>query len=329
MPPDPEREVARAPRKTPRAERTARIPSRAEKELSPRASGREETRDVRCLCPVCGSSALHAKPQGGKGSLFCFNCEPSDGAAWLAEAARELGTKPYRLLGDPLAYLERAQRPGSASPVPSEAPSAAKADGHHARLLADDEALDYLLGRGLTLDTIRLHKLGYDGDHDAIVIPVYDEAGEVQNLFRRFLDPDAEPKIVGLTGRPAAVWPLPLYLARPRPSVVLCEGEFDAALLNQQGFTAITSTAGTTWKPEWDRYVVGRRVAIIYDAGSIEKARRRARELRDAGASDAWAIDLARAGLGEGEDVTDWLVKYGRSRDDLAELIGGERRSGR
>jgi hypothetical protein len=39
------------------------------------------------------------------------------------------------------------------------------------------------------------------------------------------------------------------------------------------------------------------------------------------GADRAWAVDLAAAGLDDGEDLTGWFVKYGRSAADLRRLL--------
>jgi hypothetical protein len=118
--------------------------------------------------------------------------------------------------------------------------------------------------------------------------------------------------MMGLGGKGRShLYPLSVLGADPA-TLVLCEGELDALLLNQHGIRAVTSTAGTTWKPDWDRHVVRRRVAVLYDAGarSYERAERRALALVAAGAREAWPVDLTLAGFAKGEDVGDWFVKY-------------------
>jgi hypothetical protein len=145
------------------------------------------------------------------------------------------------------------------------------------------------------------------------------------NVRRRFLDPDADPKIVGIRRRGSQLYPLSSLVDDPR-RVVLCEGELDALLLNQLEIPALTSTAGTSWKPEWNRYVIGRRVAVLYDAGSVKKAARRAGELRAAGARDAWAASWEREAFAKGEDVTDAVVKHRWSASDVKSFLDDERR---
>lgn len=104
---------------------------------------------------------------------------------------------------------------------------------------------------------------------------------------------------------------------------MLCEGEFDCLLARQHGFPGpITGTAGVgTFKPEWDWAIQGRTVAVAYDAGKFSEAQARARDLLQRGATRAWAVDLAAAGLGDGEDLTDWFVRYGRGAPELRGLI--------
>jgi hypothetical protein len=135
-----------------------------------------------------------------------------------------------------------------------------------------------------------------------------------------------ERKTRALSG-PSWLYPLWALAVDPR-LIIVCEGEFDALLLNQHGLAALTSTAGTNWRPEWNHWLQGRRVAVLYDAGSIELARRRAAEFRSGGAREAWAVEWPRY-FAEGEDVGDWFVKYGGSAEELWELIRDERRRSR
>jgi hypothetical protein len=76
-----------------------------------------------------------------------------------------------------------------------------------------------------------------------------------------------------------------------------------------------------TFKEEWARLFRGRRVPVVYDAvDARDAANGTAAKLCAAGA-DAWVVDLASAGLKNGEDITDWFVTYGRNKADLIDLI--------
>jgi DnaB-like helicase C terminal domain/DNA primase catalytic core, N-terminal domain/Toprim-like len=49
-------------------------------------------------------------------------------------------------------------------------------------------------------------------------------------------------------------------------TVALCEGEFDALVLNQAGFPAVGAPGAQSWQDEWDGYFTGmRRIWCIYD----------------------------------------------------------------
>jgi hypothetical protein len=286
--------------------------------------------DERYACPVCDGT-LYVNWRVGRWTrrpepfYYCFSCANHYGNATYNAELRARGVWPNRLkrgdfsqLGRPLG---RASRNGLVEPPPTEA----AVDGWRAALLASPDALRYLLGeRGLTVETVEQYELGYEHDRHAVTIPIRDEGGALVNLKRRRLDPAARPKIVGLA-RPAVVYPLGVLADEPE-AVVLCEGELDCLLLNQHGIPALTGTAGTTWKGEWAVYLVGRRVAVMYDAGSYELATRRAAGIVGAGAREAWPVDLTRAGLDHGEDVGDWFVRYGRTADELRRFINDSRR---
>lgn len=181
----------------------------------------------------------------------------------------------------------------------------------------------YLLdARGLSRKTIQAARLGYDRERSAITIPVY-EGGQLVNVRRRFLSPAAVPKITGLAGRGSQLYPAP-----PGEDFILCEGEFDALLAGQHGLPAVTSTAGTAWKKEWNVYAAERRVAVVFDSGEapLAIAHRRAEELLATGAVEAWPVDL---GLEDGEDLTDWFVTYGRTPEALKRRINRAWRASR
>lgn len=282
---------------------------------------------IRFWCGACRHEAdAVLRPGARKWSVGSFSNRCPGGRACLLALAETLPKKPepWRLLHDPRPYV--AVGPIRAERSFDSPPSRASIDGWHAALLTSDAPLDYLLDqRGLTIETIKRFELGWDKETDAITIPISDERHELHNVKRRYLAPARDPKITGLR-RPAELYPIRVLEANPL-TLVVAEGEFDCLLLNQHGIAAITSTAGTTWKREWDRHVFGRRVAVLYDAGddSFEKAERRAGELLAAGARDAWPVDLSRAGFAPNEDVTDWFCKYGRSSVSLRRLISASR----
>lgn len=104
----------------------------------------------------------------------------------------------------------------------------------------NQHALDYLRQqRGLADTTIEQAHLGYDPGRDIIVIPWYiDEA--LWRVSARALTPSGRKAPVFAGYKPG------LYRAdkiEPEKPVVLCEGEFDALIINQEAADLVTAVA--------------------------------------------------------------------------------------
>jgi DNA primase len=60
---------------------------------------------------------------------------------------------------------------------------------------------------------------------------------------------------------------------RHKDAVIICEGEWDALLTIQHGFTAITRTgAAHVWDPEWNEYFRGLSVYLCHDRDTAGQA---------------------------------------------------------
>lgn len=281
-------------------------------------------------CPACGAAADAKPPQsGGKWSIGSFSVACPAGGECLRGIAKAVGApNGGALLADPrryLGHLARERSPASGEPAPL--PSHAALAGCLSRLLSESAPLRYLLkDRGLSLEIIRKHRLGWDGE--AFTLPVADvRTGEIVNLRRRKW-PDPWPngsRYRGLRGRGSGLYP---NVPSSGP-LLLCAGEFDALVCRRHGLLAFTSTSGsgTRWRAEWNELVAGRSVAVVFDADPREEAQAasRAAQLREAGA-DAWVVRLSRAGLRPKEDLTDWFVTHGRSAKDLRAVVNRARR---
>lgn len=123
-------------------------------------------------------------------------------------------------------------------------PSNEKVSGFCSLLLETPKAIDYLkVTRGLSDETIKYFKLGYDKERDAISIPVY-KRGELINIRYRLLDPKDKPKYTQEKG--CEVW---LYhdegidKGREKGGILIVEGEFDLMSCWQAGFKNVVSPA--------------------------------------------------------------------------------------
>jgi hypothetical protein len=253
-----------------------------------------------------------------------FSSRCPKGGACLRAIAAEVGCRGDELLSDPVLWLDalrlsrRVRRDGAVAALPSFA----HIDGWHSRLMAEDRPLRYLMRkRGLHEDTLVRYRLGWDLDTETITLPVYDGVGEIANLRRRKLG-KGEP-FVGLAGRGSQLYPRPEIASNG--ALVVCEGEFDALVLNQLGFAAVTSTAGAGhWNPDWTPLLRHRFVAVMYDVDAEHLAEQRAEQFRAAGV-DAFAVHLSRGGFEGKADVSDALVGAGKSAGWLRQLIRRER----
>jgi len=297
-------------------------------------SGRSPNRvnTYRYVCPLCEKRALDVTEKGHRDGgartvlVHCFAC--GAGAREVSTASNIAMTRLLRWPPpDELGVPQHGDR--HAIPVGPSISKGAVAGSVSALWSRDHaHALAYLKDtRGLTNQTIRDYEVGYSISGDAIVFPIRDEAGEVVGMKRRFLDPAADPKTVNSAG-PARLYPIQVLASDPS-ALVLCEGEFDALVLNQHGIPAITGTAGTHWKPEWSAHLIGRNVAVMYDAGSFALATDRAAQLKRDGARRAWPVDLILAGFKEGDDATDWFVRYDRSASELRSFVNSAWRTRR
>lgn len=172
--------------------------------------------------------------------------------------------------------------------------------------------------RGLTLATIQHFELGYDEGFDRYVLPVRDAKGNLVNL-RRYLPGAKTRKMVNATGHGSPrLYPLPLQ--SDWQTVLVTEGEWDALLARQHRLPACTGTHGApTWAPQWSRWLTGRKVVFAFDCDMAgrEAAAKHAPEV----AKYAAGVRVIDLGLGDGEDLSDWFLKYGRTKADLGALI--------
>jgi len=183
-----------------------------------------------------------------------------------------------------------------------------------AALEANEKVKKYLREkRGLTDATRRKYELGWDAHRERLAIPVRDEKGRLVNV--RLYSPSRTPKMLNLKGhghtpRLYGADELAKYEGR---EIILCEGEFDRLILQQNGFTAVTSTHGcASFRREWLAIFDGKDVVVGYDADSEGQAAVQGivlPALRDAKAASLKNLVLPLPGTKDDKDFTDFFVK--------------------
>lgn len=178
--------------------------------------------------------------------------------------------------------------------------------------------------RGFTPETVDLFELGWDGER--VTIPVRNEQGELVNVRRYLRDATEGIKFLPLyagSGPDVTTRLFPLQ-GELEAEVLLAEGEWDAMLLHQHGFTgAVSMTAGAgNWNPSFTSMFEGRKVTIIYD--NDDAGRRGAARVAGVLSSALEKVEISILqipNLPPKGDVTDFFVEQGRSADELRQLI--------
>jgi DNA primase len=189
---------------------------------------------------------------------------------------------------------------------------------YHAALMEPDlPAQSYLLGRGISLSVADAWHLGvvdgtipeHAGYQGWISIPYLTRLGGVVQLKFRRLD-GGEPKYMGSGGSPRLYNTLALDRAEQLGYVAICEGEFDAIILDALcGIPAVGVPGVDTWgsRPEWREIFTGfSRVLVFPDQDEkgqgMKLASRILRELDTASLVSLPAKDVNEAYLQFGAD---------------------------
>ena len=185
--------------------------------------------------------------------------------------------------------------------------------------------------RGLTDEIIEKFQLGFCQSHPiwpghkkSITIPIKKD-GKIVNIRYHSLIKDADPKI--LPYQEGLKYPTWLYPESQLDNDVLIvtEGELDALCCISQGLPAITRTCGAlVWKPEFNQYFKHKIVHICQDCD--KPGREGAEKIAQQLVKIAKEIRIINLGLPEtkelkGQDLTDWFITHGKSKQELLKLI--------
>lgn len=146
-------------------------------------------------------------------------------------------------------------------------PEAEKQESYVTNLECTPSAQEYLLRRGISLDTAKHFGLGYDYERKAISIPVY-KNGELINIRYRSVDPDAKVRYTQERG--CEVWVFNekgISDGVSKGGVLITEGEFDCMTAWQAGFkNVISPSSGKDSYGPWIELLDSiARVYIAYD----------------------------------------------------------------
>ena len=160
------------------------------------------------------------------------------------------------------------------------------------------------------------------GTTNVIAFPVfmYGHLMDVRNY-----NPGQQPKIKSRSNCPSGlILPFDLWIDTPKDRVtIICAGEKDMANARTQGFNAITLTGGEQAPCITPEAFRGRRIAICYDNDEAGKqgALKLALSLYEYAKSIKVVTKFHEVCTEKGEDLTDYFVKYGKTKQDLIKCI--------
>lgn len=194
----------------------------------------------------------------------------------------------------------------------------------------NDEVLRYLREkRGLSDATIKKYQIGWDVKRQRNTIPIRDNRGNLVNI--RLHNAKKDPKIINYTegkwkyGSPARLYGLDALVKHKGKQVIICEGEWDRLLLQQENLMAVTSTHGcSVFRPEWIPFFKDKDVIVIYDCDSEGQTAVNTivlKAFKNSEISSIRNVLLPLKGDKDDKDITDYLHTRGFTGADLQKLI--------
>lgn len=107
----------------------------------------------------------------------------------------------------------------------------------HDDMLANARGIDYFLGRGISMESIRTFSLGYSKNQDMVTVPVFSDNGIPVGFVARSIEGKAFKNSTNLPRSKVL-----FNLNRCKFSeIIVVESSFDAIKLHQMGFNAVAT----------------------------------------------------------------------------------------
>jgi DNA primase len=197
---------------------------------------------------------------------------------------------------------------------------------HYAQAISD-EALAYLEGRGISEETAARYQLGtiadpiegHQGYEGWVSIPYITATGLCVGFKFRRLD-DGKPKYGSPVGQKTHLFNVTATM-EPSSSIVICEGEFDAIVMEANCHIPAVGVPGVAaWKPYYTKLFNGfDMVYVVGDNDVKEDGSNPGAEFSRRVASEVLNSQIVQ--LPPGMDITDYYLANGK--DATANLVGG------
>lgn len=242
-------------------------------EVNPYIEKAKAQRDgsVHSLCPFPDHADSEPSFVAHKEFFVCFGCHKrGDVYSWyelyhkmpFVDAVRELGRKAGIAVGFEDEASIKAWRE-------EKNVLYAKVQRLYEYLQNSVDALEYLTNRGITTDSIDRYMLGYSKEHNAIAIPLFDSAMRVYTIHYRSLDDSEKRRYFfdestrGKVNGKDILWNEPCA-SRITGKLYICEGEFDAMILEQHGLNAVAFHGSNISEGQLRRIRLMRPTTLVY-----------------------------------------------------------------
>ena len=190
------------------------------------------------------------------------------------------------------------------------------------QLTLTDEIKDKCLSLGISEEVIESLYLRTEvGDEIAFPVLMYNKVVDV----RSYRPQDRANKIRSRVGATSGlIIPFDLWIDTPESKwTIICAGEKDMAVTRSNGFNAITLTGGEKALPKIINPFKNRKIAICYDhdEAGISGAKALAAFLTPIAKEVRVVTNFHEVCKEHGEDLTDFFVKYKKTKQDLQKYI--------
>lgn len=190
------------------------------------------------------------------------------------------------------------------------------------QLTLSDEIKNKCLTLGISEEVIEALNLRTEfGDEIGFPVLMYNKVVDV----RSYRPQDRANKIRSRNGTTSGlIIPFDLWVNTPESKwTVICAGEKDMAVTRSNGFNAITLTGGEKALPKIINPFKNRKIAICYDhdEAGISGAKALAAFLTPIAQEVRVVTNFHEVCEGHGEDLTDFFVKYKKTKQDLQRYI--------
>lgn len=232
--------------------------------------------DLICYCPFHSNTHTPSFTVGAENGLwFCFNS-----ACWGNKGGNLVQLVQYRTDKTAPQAKRMIEKRGAESAVPldsqlekllikeSEWPlfPQLKIDELVEQFWLNDEAQQYMYGRGFNDDTLRIFEVGWSNEQQMIVVPVHNPSGQPIGVNGRSIT-SKRFKLSRLP-RNKVLWNV--HNARKQNYVVITESQFDAMRVAQAGYPAVCPFGSHVSKEQF--YLLERyfdRIVIMTDADKV------------------------------------------------------------